>query len=354
MIFVAELSIVFMYAFLLSTLLFVGYILYLRSAVSTETRIVLGFTSRLHILGLTVLALLIVESSRRLIQAELVAYAALLLCIGWIIIAIYYLQTLRRVFLDERIRYSLMILAGVSQLVCINLFFLYWAGNRLNFDLPFKIDGQAFSQLINNFVGVVGIVLAAAMIVVTNFFNAKQARISSGQQIYQTLEIQSIELFRFEAAHPELVQRLWFSGNSDLGKDKAATRYINKDVSDYLVRQYICQILNLFEMAFRFRKDNIVPRDVYGSWVIWMWELCSEPEFQNCWRAGDALGLNYVGEFRAIVDNGVELARATQATGSKTDAEKAMNEFASSISKALGNCAVLDFWFSTNTQRSSE
>ena len=88
------------------------------------------------------------------------------------------------------------------------------------------------------------------------------------QEIYQTLELQSIELFRFEAANQLLVDMLWT--NSDL-----PVRHADR----YQVKQYICQMLNLFEMAYRFRVHGIMPPDVFGSWVIWIWELSGRPVF---------------------------------------------------------------------------
>lgn len=71
----------------------------------------------------------------------------------------------------------------------------------------------------------------------------------------------------------------------------------------YQLKQYVCQMLNLFEMAYRFRAEGIMAPVVFGSWVIWIWELCNAPVFQQMWAdTQDDLPLNYVPDFRGTID----------------------------------------------------
>lgn len=111
-------------------------------------------------------------------------------------------------------------------------------------------------------------------------------------EIYQRLELASNELFEFEAEHPEIARALW---DDDVGGDAV----------DVVIEAHVSRILNLFEMAARFRKQGIVPPEVFGSWVIWYWHLCTRPAFGALW-SGD-LRLNYVPTLREIMDFGVRL-----------------------------------------------
>ena len=52
---------------------------------------------------------------------------------------------------------------------------------------------------------------------------------------------------------------------------------------------------------------------MFGSWVIWMWELCKEESFQKQWQTAsieEAIEFNYVGELREIVNAGIFYATA--------------------------------------------
>lgn len=111
-------------------------------------------------------------------------------------------------------------------------------------------------------------------------------------EIYQRLELASNDLFEFEAEHPEIARALWDDGAGD-------------EVAEVAVEAHVSRILNLFEMAARFRKQGIVPPEVFGSWVIWYWHLCTRPAFSALW-SGD-LRLNYVPTLREIMDFGVQL-----------------------------------------------
>ncbi len=142
-------------------------------------------------------------------------------------------------------------------------------------------------------------IIAAFGIAFTFVVGSEQSTRNARQQLYQTLEIQSILLFRFESDNHERVQSLWFADEPP--KEKTLERF--------LIKQYICQILNLFEMATRFQIQGVLPRDVFGSWVIWMWELCKCPVFRDFWLGKDDLPFNYVGELRAIITAGVAIAK---------------------------------------------
>lgn len=223
--------------------------------------------------------------------------AALIVC------AIYYFAIIRGHWEDDRIRYGMLIWTALWILTGLLLGFIYWistigGGFRLD-----HVDGAAFSQYVNSFAQIIGIIIAATMVIVTNRHNAENADDTQRQVIYQTLELESVRLFRFECEHPELVARLWYPGLPALPE---TLRYPT-EIREFQLREYMFQILNLFEMACRFRSQRIFEAEVFKSWVIWMWELCSEEAFQKQWEEGE-LKFNYVEKFRDIMNAGIHFA----------------------------------------------
>jgi hypothetical protein len=127
------------------------------------------------------------------------------------------------------------------------------------------------------------------------------------REIYQNLELASVDIFRFEAQNSTIVEKVWFAG-----------KLPKKGTVEYeTVRAYVYQILNLFEMAVRFRRQGIMPNDVFGSWVIWFYDLCSAPGFSALWPD---MRWNYLPELREILTEGLTIT-------SRHDAEAARQKF---------------------------
>src|SRR4051794_5308575 len=101
-------------------------------------------------------------------------------------------------------------------------------------------------------------------------------------------------------------------------------------------------MLNLFEMATRFRTLRILPEDVFGSWVIWIWELCSCKRFQDFWLDDDDLPSNYVRDFREVITAGVEMANRQHPE------DKKRSDFFSTVAERL-NCWEIEQWFVRRT-----
>jgi hypothetical protein len=76
----------------------------------------------------------------------------------------------------------------------------------------------------------------------------------------------------------------------------------------YRLKEYTCQILNLFEMACRFRRKNVMEAEVFGSWVIWIWEVCQRPVFRRQWYGEGGLEYNYVEVLRELINMGLLLS----------------------------------------------
>ena len=239
-----------------------------------------------------------------------------LLLIGWMgAAAAYYYGLLRRSWEDDNIRYTMLLWAAAWLLTASLLLVLWYIGDNVEFRIG-TIDGQSFSQYINTFSQVAGIIIAATMVIVSNRHSAKEGDETARRKIYQTLELESIRLFQFECDRPTLIKLLWYPP-TDPFNTLAAPSGVDPDVLKYQLKQYICQMLNLFEMSVRFCKQRIFEPEVFGSWIIWMWELCKEPMFQVAWRGDrddgeeDGIEFNYVAELRDIINAGIYYATET-------------------------------------------
>jgi hypothetical protein len=66
-------------------------------------------------------------------------------------------------------------------------------------------------------------------------------------------------------------------------------------------------------MACRFRREGIIEPDIFGSWVIWMWELCNSETFKELWAGSEyeqKIEFNYIAEFRQLINAGIHYAFA--------------------------------------------
>lgn len=115
-------------------------------------------------------------------------------------------------------------------------------------------------------------------------------------QAYLQLELASIEVFKYKAAH-------WYSMNWAQGGRNVEERPLEQMREE--VDQYFYQCLNLFEIASRFRNEGVIEAEIYASWVAWFFETLEFPYFRGQWRT--AYRDNYTKEVREIFDAGVAL-----------------------------------------------
>lgn len=144
----------------------------------------------------------------------------------------------------------------------------------------------------------VGDLLNAGLLLVAGaalYLESRRARVAANREVYQRLELASIDFFRFGASNIETIRPLWETGRT--APPKGTAEHI-------VYMDYVCQILNLFEMAVRFRVEGIMPPPVFASWVQWFFDVCSAPGFASIWvNARD----NYILELRTILNEGVRL-----------------------------------------------
>ncbi|MBN2152089.1 MAG: hypothetical protein JW839_11620 [Candidatus Lokiarchaeota archaeon] len=108
------------------------------------------------------------------------------------------------------------------------------------------------------------------------------------RELYQQIELASIDLFRFEGENEELISYIW--ENKEIPPRDSA-KY-------YCITEYTGQILNLFEMTCRFKKQKVIEDQVFGSWVKWFFDMWFAPNFPSFW---EAMQLNYTDELQAIM-----------------------------------------------------
>ena len=112
--------------------------------------------------------------------------------------------------------------------------------------------------------------------------NKRQRRIEL-QENYLKLELESNAVFRFEAEHGGILADYKLSVRPD---DYGA----GVEPADLLKREsvadnFFLQQLNLFEIAARFRRDEVFAPHIFGSWVIWFHDVTRSWWFRERWES---------------------------------------------------------------------
>lgn len=198
----------------------------------------------------------------------------------------------------------------------LTVLFVFWAtvSNHVWLAEVMGISDNVSLDL-GSLASVLGILAAAAAVIISNRNEANKSRLADNEdqkknreesrkeqqairdQIYQRLELESIKLFRFENDNVELARITWDSTKP------YETIMMDKDEA-YRVLQHVCQVLNLFEMAVRFKKVDIVHEDVFESWIAWIYDLCASSVFLHFWYLEEVRD-NYIEQFQNIIDKGL-------------------------------------------------
>jgi hypothetical protein len=157
----------------------------------------------------------------------------------------------------------------------------------------------------------------------TYYLQGRRDAQDNRRDTYQKLELASNDLFRFEAQTPAVVEGLYFKGK--LPADNTVERAA--------VQSYVFQILNLFEMAVRFREEGVMPPDVFGSWVIWFHDLCCAENFPALWPG---MKWNYLPALRGILTNGIALE-------SSGDNDDTCQKFFDMVAAQVGDPSIKDW-----------
>jgi len=256
------------------------------------------------------------------------------LLIAMIAFSVYYFRAFRPLLRsgDFRVQSTVAIWTIVDVVMLSAMLFLFIFRDTIRLEGQLEISYDIIVQAASVFISALGIVFTYVM-------RTEQTQRNAQQQLYQTLELQSVELFRFECDHPHLVRALW---HDPLPGEETP----EEKVLAYSTKQYVCQILNLFEMAIRFRMQGILLPEVFGSWVIWIWEVCECRNFQDMWEdVTDDLPSNYIPDLRDILSAGVEISRANP-EGGKENTRKFFLEVADQL-----DCHEVKDWLKATRPR---
>ena len=112
---------------------------------------------------------------------------------------------------------------------------------------------------------------------------------------YLRLELASIDVFKYKAAHWEALQ--WAEhGKKHSDRPEA---HLEEEAD-----QFFYQCLNLFEICSRFRNEGIIEPSIYGSWVAWFYEVLESRFFR--WKWYEEYCDNYTDELRSIFNFGID------------------------------------------------
>ncbi|MBU6406432.1 MAG: hypothetical protein KGS44_04725 [Alphaproteobacteria bacterium] len=180
------------------------------------------------------------------------------------------------------------------------------------------------------------------------FFYQQNKSVEAQQtEIYQRLEIESSNVFRFEAEHSVTIR---FYKKQIRPTDFTAEKI---DETRHIARKYYETTCNMFEVACRLRHRRIMPPEVFGSWVAWYFDTLCEWGFRAAWAD---LRDNYIDELRTIFDPFMDdlVQRWDQAAAStltsqnapadpEADVQVLRGEFYRHLAK-LYNCPLILNW----------
>lgn len=143
---------------------------------------------------------------------------------------------------------------------------------------------------------IVGLIISFAGFAVVIIFFIAQNKINrqfTKREIYQRLELASIDLFRFEHEFSDNTWRLY--DENYLMPDQTSKEYRE-------IINHTTQIVNLFEMIVEFEENKIVDEKIFSTWVPWFWEMTQLKNFVQIWHT---IKWNYTQELQDIIDMGI-------------------------------------------------
>jgi hypothetical protein len=167
--------------------------------------------------------------------------------------------------------------------------------------------------------------LIGVLVALVIFFRQQQQLLSvQRQQTYQRLELASNELFRFAADNAGVLARyVKEEPSGDL-----------TDLEKAIADNHIYQTLNLFEMAARLRRAKFFEDEIFGSWVIWYYEMLGSWYFRRKWPE---IRPNYTSEMRLVFDEPIR-----KFDPNASDAERKQQFFAH-VARVL-KCPLVRDW----------
>jgi len=153
-----------------------------------------------------------------------------------------------------------------------------------------------------------GQIIAGAMLlvaVVTFVITSLQTRRVRKQEIYQRLELASIDLFRFEVEQHDKAWRLYDEKFVEL---KLANMPESEQAqAEWEITNHATQLLNLFEMSIELHNSKIVDDKIFCTWLKWIFETAELPTFRYLWEKRD-LKKHYTGNLGELINYSIVIA----------------------------------------------
>lgn len=188
------------------------------------------------------------------------------------------------------------------------------------------------TQLAANWIAVVALALSALAVGYTwwstRHTNRRDDRIEKSSA-YLQLEVHSSEAFRYAAENSAAMKPFEAS-------QRPSRRPRDDSKGAAITRQYYFQCLNLFEVCSNFRRNQVVDKHVYASWVAWFHEVLDQWYFRELW-AGE-MRENYTPDVRHIFDLGLQVYALHD------DPEVRRREFYRVVSHLFGGCPIIEQW----------
>lgn len=122
---------------------------------------------------------------------------------------------------------------------------------------------------------------------------AKREQKRSQFEIYQRLELASIDLHRFEVDHVDLIRPL-YTGVGAPTEPAELKAYHN----------YVSQILNLFELQVELHCNELVEASILETWLPWFNDVGKAPGFRAVWEAG--VGSHYSQRLQRLMERVIQ------------------------------------------------
>lgn len=137
-----------------------------------------------------------------------------------------------------------------------------------------------------------------------SFYGRTEARELSlkTMSVYMELEVNSSKIFEYTAERSHLMA-YFRATEPDPGLRPSTTDY--DKCAETTLNLYF-QSLNLFEVCAHMYRHDLFPRDVFGSWIAWFYEVLDDWYFQEQWPQ---IRENYTQDVRAIFDIGTDIFR---------------------------------------------
>jgi hypothetical protein len=162
--------------------------------------------------------------------------------------------------------------------------------------------------------------------VITFWISSHKDRELQRRRTYTELEFEASRIFTVCVEHPDVPRYL----QGDLPPEQA-----NRQIEEKAF-WFVSQVLNIFEIATSFRREGLVSKELFATWVSWFHELGTSARFGDYWD-GRHLRSNYKSDLRKIMDAAQRLRNTRQPS---FNADDELQEFHDEVARLFGDDTI--------------